>query len=116
MPPRTLKPCGKIGCQELTITAFCTEHTKAKNIERKSSAKRGYDARWRKYRIVFLTKHPFCVRCLDKGLHTLATVVDHIKPHKGNYILFWDEDNHQSLCKCCHDTKTATEDGGFGRR
>jgi 5-methylcytosine-specific restriction protein A len=30
--------------------------------------------------------------------------------------LFWDSKNWQSLCKHHHDVKTATEDGGFGRR
>lgn len=44
-----------------------------------------------------------------------STVVDHIKPHKGDQQLFWSKANHQALCKECHDTKTATEDGGFGR-
>ena len=34
--------------------------------------------------------------------------------NKGDYDLFWDEANHQALCKRCHDIKTATEDGGFG--
>lgn len=27
----------------------------------------------------------------------------------------WDECNWQPLCKPCHDSKTAREDGGFGR-
>ena len=44
-----------------------------------------------------------------------ATVVDHIIPHKGDQKLFWDTRNWQPLCKPCHDKKTATEDGGFGR-
>jgi 5-methylcytosine-specific restriction protein A len=43
-----------------------------------------------------------------------ATVVDHIVPHKGDKVKFWDSSNWQSLCKRCHDAKTATEDGGFG--
>ena len=42
-------------------------------------------------------------------------VVDHIIPHKGDKVLFWDRSNWQPLCKTCHDTKTAREDGGFGR-
>ena len=46
---------------------------------------------------------------------TPATVVDHIKPHHGDQRLFWDVGNWQSLCKAHHDSKTATEDGGFGR-
>jgi 5-methylcytosine-specific restriction protein A len=45
-----------------------------------------------------------------------AIVVDHIIPHKGNYKLFWDKSNWQSLCKSCHDKKTAREDGAFGNK
>ncbi len=44
-----------------------------------------------------------------------ATVVDHIRPHKGNQELFWDVTNWGALCKRCHDIKTVKEDGGFGR-
>jgi 5-methylcytosine-specific restriction protein A len=44
-----------------------------------------------------------------------AACTDHIIPHKGDQALFWDTNNHQSLCKDCHDYKTATEDGAFGR-
>lgn len=32
-----------------------------------------------------------------------ATVVDHITPHRGDPILFWDSKNWQPLCKDCHD-------------
>jgi 5-methylcytosine-specific restriction protein A len=42
-------------------------------------------------------------------------VVDHIVPHKGEKVAFWNRANWQPLCKRCHDIKTATEDGGFGR-
>jgi 5-methylcytosine-specific restriction enzyme A len=42
-----------------------------------------------------------------------AVLVDHIEPHRGNQGLFWSESNWQSLCKECHDTKTAKHDGGF---
>ena len=38
------------------------------------------------------------------------TVVDHIRPHRGDPVLFWDEKNWQSLCKSCHDKKTWNED------
>jgi 5-methylcytosine-specific restriction protein A len=44
-----------------------------------------------------------------------ATVVDHIKPHRGNQESFWDSDNWRAMCKRCHDIKTVKEDGGFGR-
>jgi hypothetical protein len=31
----------------------------------------------------------------------LATVLDHIVPHKGNGELFWDPANWQGLCEWC---------------
>jgi len=45
---------------------------------------------------------------------TAATVVDHVTPHKGDKVLFWDRLNWQALCKRCHDRKTAFE-SRFGR-
>jgi len=33
-------------------------------------------------------------------------VVDHIQPHRGDQLLFWDRTNWQTLCKRCHDQKT----------
>lgn len=42
-------------------------------------------------------------------------LVDHIIPHKGDMELFWDRNNWQAMAKECHDKKTATEDGGFGK-
>jgi shikimate kinase len=32
----------------------------------------------------------------------VATVVDHIKPHRGDQALFWDKNNWQPLCTHCH--------------
>jgi 5-methylcytosine-specific restriction endonuclease McrA len=42
--------------------------------------------------------------CEQRGRATPATVVDHITPHDGDEVLFWDETNWQSLCKHCHDS------------
>lgn len=67
---------------------------------------RGYDARWRKARALFLQKHPLCVFCQAEGKLVPATVVDHAIPHRGDPRLFWDEKNWQPLCKDCHDQKT----------
>ena len=64
-----------------------------------------YDrARWRRRRAAFLTANPMCKFCTAAGRTTLATVVDHEIPHKGDPVLFWDEANNwQPLCKPCHD-------------
>ena len=54
--------------------------------------------------------------CAKDGTPKEATVVDHIKPHKGNEKLFYDLKNLQSMCKPCHDRKTAKKDGRWKRR
>lgn len=77
---------------------------------RLSSRERGYTWKWQKARAAYLMENPICGRC-GKG----ASVVDHITPHRGNDALFWDQSNWQSLCQKCHNIKTATEDGAFGR-
>lgn len=124
MARKSRKVCTKGGCFELALQGekYCEEHRltdeeKAKdyNKRRGSAAQRGYDNAWRKARKIFLAKNPFCVRCMLKRLVVPATVVDHIIPHKGNMKLFWDKSNWQALCKACHDKKTITEDGGFGK-
>lgn len=64
-----------------------------------------YDtARWKRLRSSFLHLHPLCNIHLKLGSIVPATVVDHITPHKGDEMKFWDEGNLQSLCKRCHDS------------
>jgi 5-methylcytosine-specific restriction protein A len=82
---------------------------------RGSAASRGYDGRWQRYRATYLQQHPLCAHCDARGETVPATVVDHKQPHKGNAELFWNAENHQPLCERCHNVKTATKDGGFGR-
>lgn len=83
---------------------------------RGSSTQQGYGSPWRRYRASFLQANPWCVQCARVGTATPATVVDHIVPHRGDQELFWSPENHQALCKRCHDTKTAREGrwGGAG--
>lgn len=71
-----------------------------------------YDHAWRAYSKRRLSLHPYCVRCYARGVLRLAVVTDHIAPHLGDPVVFRDPDNHQSLCKTCHDRKTRREDHG----
>ena len=119
MPSKAKKMCKHPGCNQLVDGAWCDKHkkiTRSYDDRRGSAASRGYDARWRVARARWLSCYPLCVLCEAEGRLTRATVVDHITPHKGDYGLFWDASNWQSLCKEHHDSKTASEDGGFGRR
>lgn len=119
MPARPKRPCNHPGCRRLTTERFCEEHMREyrqrQDRERGTAHERGYDAKWRRARAAFLREHPLCRECEREGRITPATVVDHIRPHRGDQELFWSADNWQALCKPCHDRKTAREDGGFGR-
>lgn len=77
---------------------------------RPSAASRGYDARWRRLRLLVLRARPICAHCQRES----AVHVDHITPlAQGGTD---DLANLQGLCPSCHSRKTAVEDGGFGRR
>ncbi|WP_326537644.1 HNH endonuclease signature motif containing protein, partial [Pseudorhodoferax sp.] len=40
----------------------------------------------------------------------VATIADHIVPHKGDLGRFFDRGNLQSLCKPCHDNHKQAQD------
>jgi 5-methylcytosine-specific restriction endonuclease McrA len=83
---------------------------------KEGSTARGYGYRWQQYRQTYLMSHPLCVRCHALGSVVAATVVDHVTPHRGDAALFWDEQNHQALCKPCHDSAKAREEHAAGQR
>lgn len=71
------------------------------------SGKEIHGSRWRKISKIFRGEHPCCVQCLADGRGDVPSqVVDHIVPHRGNDLLFWDEANWQALCAECHNRKT----------
>lgn len=76
----------------------------------KTTTSRGYGYRWQQLRALFLRANPVCVYCEREGRLKIATVVDHITPHRGDDRLFWDQANWQSLCKHCHDSIKAKEE------
>lgn len=84
--------------------------------DRRKTAERGYGGRWQRARGQYLRLHPLCVMCANERPPriTAATVVDHIVPHKGDMVLFWDrESNWQSLCSTHHNSdKQAAEKSG----
>lgn len=92
---------------------FGEDKARAESDARRGSAhRRGYTAAWARYSRRRLLEHPVCVSCLRDGVVTSATVTDHVQPWRGDVRKFWDPANHQSLCKACHDHKTATVDRG----
>jgi 5-methylcytosine-specific restriction protein A len=127
------RPCARPGCLALVQKGYCDacrpKHSARARVEaaRPSAHKRGYTPEWSRYSRNRLTLHPLCeglrleidgpvVITAHPGRDALATLTDHIVPHKGDQRLFWRLDNHQSGCDDCHNLKTAREDGGFGRK
>lgn len=88
-------------------SSYCSLHKPKLKDNRPSSTAWGYNYHWQEVRKMFLNKNSLCSECLKKGIITLATVVDHIEPYRGDYDKFWDENNLQSLCEICHKRKTA---------
>ena len=108
MPQKPKRPCRYPGCPGFCEQGqvFCKDHRMYSDDRiRGSASARGYDARWREARALFLKQHPLCAFCQAEGKIVPATVVDHIIPHRGDQRLFWDQTNWESLCKECHDKK-----------
>ena len=112
MPVRPRKPCAEQGCPELVDPGekYCQKHKALHPDPVRSGSSRGYNRDWQRISKQYLASHPLCVKCMERGKYTKATVVDHITPHRGNKKLFWDPENWQALCKPCHDRKTGEED------
>ena len=116
--PRACKTfCLEPGCNRLVDRGRCSEHQRerqrAVNARRRSGGPRPYDKRaWRdKLRPWVLAHNPICQW---PGCRQVANEVDHVVPlAKGgdNSI-----GNLRALCKHHHSRKTATTDGGFGRK
>lgn len=113
MPPRPLRPCGKIGCSRLARERFCEEHKSEAEARRKArwrrydnsrgtAAQRGYGAVWRRLRLMVLHEEPLCRMCSAPSQE-----VDHIQPlSRGGTN---ERENLQGLCRSCHSRKTAGE-------
>ncbi|WP_246694784.1 HNH endonuclease signature motif containing protein [Methylobacterium sp. WL6] len=84
-------------------------------MTRPTAAQRGYGSRWRKARATYLARNPHCRMCARDGRQTVAVVVDHIEPHRGDQAKFWDTaGNWQGLCQPHHDqTKRQIECHGY---
>ena len=59
--------------------------------------------RWQKIRKAHITENPTCVMCEAQGKVTLANVVDHIFPHRGDVNNFY-RGPFQSLCYAHHNS------------
>ena len=104
MPPRgaRLCSCGAVVHGGGPCPTCAPRRKREQDAQRPTARQRGYSTAWDKARLGYLNHHPLCAACLKRGVETLATVVDHIIPHRGDKGLFWDKTNWQALCVPCH--------------
>uniref|UniRef100_A0A6M3KC53 Putative homing endonuclease n=2 Tax=viral metagenome TaxID=1070528 RepID=A0A6M3KC53_9ZZZZ len=119
MPSTPNRPCAHPGCATFrTDGPWCAAHAPARvrvkpdgemRVERRgTSTQRGYDRRWRDFRVWFLGRHPVCEVC-----GRVATMVHHKRPLRfgGDKRA---EENSQALCWTCHARIHATPRALFG--
>ncbi len=114
-----MKFCLWPGCPKRVKAGYCDDHRTSREAARRgSSTERGYGRPWRTRARAFLEQFPLCgqrpgglapvmSRCFDDGVVTVAIQVDHVRPHRGDERLFWDEANWQPLCRECGARKSA---------
>jgi len=93
MPP-TFRPAGNLSRQEAN---------RSYDARRGSSRDRGYSSRWDKAAAKHRKHHPLCAYCLLVDEVKAAELVDHLYPHKGDQVVFWNHAYWISCCKDCHD-------------
>jgi 5-methylcytosine-specific restriction protein A len=104
--------CRKIGCAGIVRAGVCSACGPQRqrsdhryDEQRGSSASRGYDARWRRLRLMFLHAHPLCAECAGQGRTVAASEAHHqVAKRDGGSDAF---SNLVALCKPCHSRITA---------
>lgn len=81
---------------------------------RLNAGKRGYDAKWQRFRRWYLRRHPLCQSCKEDGRVRAAVLVDHVIPlsEGGEHLT---EENSQALCRACHARKTNKENANASK-
>lgn len=74
-----------------------------KSFSNKDKYKHLYNSpHWGRYSRDFLSHNDQCYRCGSD-----SEVTDHLEPHKGNILKFWNEENYIPLCERCHNMATS---------
>ena len=114
MALKPLRPCRHPGCSALVRDGYCDRHRPKRTNDRSEEAKSWRwmyrTSKWMdELRPEQLLREPFCRECARRGIRTRASDVDHIRDHKGDWAVFCDPGNLESLWHSCHSRKTARE-------
>ena len=119
MPERAMKICNHPGCNRAipSDASYCERHAslhvnadrhRQYDAARPASHRFYHTARWQRIRDSFITRHPLCCKCYERGIVKQAEIVDHIIEISDGGSLT-SVDNLQSLCRYCHAEKTNNE-------
>lgn len=109
-----MRVCSEDGCPVLVEKGRCSTHAAPiRHHERRHYTGIpgvNYGRKWQRAAKEFLSRpeNVWCRVCPGQPQH-VAEEVDHVIPHRGDELLFWDEKNWQPACKQGHSRKTATE-------
>lgn len=108
--PPTLTVCSM--CGRATVgrrTCGCAQRQRrsATPMPRPSSAQRGYDYAWQRFRLRYLAAHPWCVDCEEEGRLVPAQEIHHLTRLRAAPERKYDENNLRALCRRHHRQRTA---------
>ena len=103
--------CSEFACKSTVYkSGKCEDHLPKVNPSERPKYHDWYKTPlWSALKSNVLAKNVLCIKCEAAGITSLATVVDHAVPHRGNWSLFKDASNLRALCMSCHSLKTAHE-------
>lgn len=115
MPRRPQRPCSYPGCPNLCDGQYCDKHKsearrKYDKYERPAEINKKYGRAWKRIRDKYVSEHPFCELCFEKGMLIPTREVHHKRPlsEGGTH----ERSNLIALCKSCH-AKIHAERGDY---
>lgn len=85
MPSKPKKPCAYPGCPALVTGRYCEEHAKKANSDyekfsRDKNTKHRYGRAWKRIRDKYVSEHPFCEKCYERGVLVPVEEIHHKRP------------------------------------
>lgn len=107
-PLHDVSNCRHFGCTTPTTASYCDTHNK----QARTTEPLYKTHRWSMLKKRFKEEVILCASGALQGRPVVATDIDHIIPHKGMPLRFFDETNLQYLSVRAHSEKTALERRG----
>jgi 5-methylcytosine-specific restriction enzyme A len=123
MPSRPMRQCAAPSCRNLSKNTYCdkcravrkqqkqiTDKHYNDNVRNKERAAFYKSRQWTKLRQYILQRdHRLCQPCQRNSKITAGNIVDHIIPLEVDMALGLEPNNLQTICKPCHNKKTAED-------